>query len=298
MGIGDRGYMQNAIPFRQGFSATAWTVGVLFIFFVLSLIQESAGADFLGWAALHESSPRIWQWLTYSLLHFDFWHLLFNGLGLWWVGKAVEETDGASTYFKTLTLGVLAGAVFWWITGINGQRQDGALIGISAGVYAMLIVAMLDRLDEEVTILLFFILLVTIRVRWLIWVLSLFALCGWLFSELPGRHQWAQWQPAWSANRAHPIAHSAHLGGLLAGWMIWRYLNQINFFSGLALFKKDPSSSEPINSSSQPSRTAQKGHDQARAELDALLDKISAGGFGSLTADEKRKLEELSARLR
>jgi hypothetical protein len=32
--------------------------------------------------------------------------------------------------------------------------------------------------------------------------------------------------------------------------------------------------------------------------MDKLLDKISSGGFGSLTADEKRRLEELSARLR
>jgi hypothetical protein len=37
---------------------------------------------------------------------------------------------------------------------------------------------------------------------------------------------------------------------------------------------------------------------QARAELDRLLDKISEKGFGSLTESEKRKLEELSARLR
>jgi hypothetical protein len=37
---------------------------------------------------------------------------------------------------------------------------------------------------------------------------------------------------------------------------------------------------------------------QARAEMDRLLDKISAQGFGSLTEAEKRRLEELSARLR
>lgn len=290
--------MQKEIPFRQGFSATAWTIGILFLFFVLNLIQESAGVDFLSWAVLRETSPQVWQWLTYSLLHFDFWHLLFNGLALWWVGKIVEESNGASTYFKTLTLGVIAGALCWWITGINGQRQEGALIGISAGVYAMLIVGLLDRLDEEVTVLIFFILPVTLRVRWLVWILGVFALGGWLFSELPGRHQWAQWQPAWGTNQAHPIAHSAHLGGLLAGWIMWRHLNQISFFSGFALFKKNPSNTLSIHSNQQPSLAAQKAHNQARAELDALLDKISAGGFGSLTADEKRKLEELSTRLR
>ncbi len=36
----------------------------------------------------------------------------------------------------------------------------------------------------------------------------------------------------------------------------------------------------------------------AQAELDDLLDKISAGGLDSLTADEKRRLNELSKRLR
>ena len=36
----------------------------------------------------------------------------------------------------------------------------------------------------------------------------------------------------------------------------------------------------------------------AQAELDALLDKISAGGLESLSADEKRRLNELSKRLR
>jgi len=36
----------------------------------------------------------------------------------------------------------------------------------------------------------------------------------------------------------------------------------------------------------------------AQAELDALLDKISAGGLDSLSADEKRRLNELSKKLR
>jgi hypothetical protein len=48
-----------------------------------------------------------------------------------------------------------------------------------------------------------------------------------------------------------------------------------------------------VNPSSRPPTSA-----QARTEMDSLLDKISAGGFGSLTVGEKRRLEELSARLR
>jgi hypothetical protein len=37
---------------------------------------------------------------------------------------------------------------------------------------------------------------------------------------------------------------------------------------------------------------------QVRAELDALLDKISVKGFGSLTESEKRRLAELSDQLK
>ena len=286
--------MQKHIPFHRGVSATAWTIGVLFFFFVLNLIQESARVNFLSWATLSEASPQAWQWLTHSLLHFDFWHLLFNGLGLWWVGRIVEENYGVSTYFKTLLAGVLIGALVWWLTGLAGPRLGGALIGISAGVYALLIMGLLDRINEEVTLLLFFVLPVTLRIRWLLWILILTAVGGWLFSELPGRHQWAQWRPAWETLGPNRIGHSAHLGGLLTGWLMWRYLGQINFAGGLALFKRAPA----IDPSTSPTRTATPAPSQARAELDYLLDKISEGGFGSLTTEEKRKLEKLSARLR
>jgi membrane associated rhomboid family serine protease len=58
------------------------------------------------------------------------------------------------------------------------------------------------------------------------------------------------------------------------------------------------SRTEPYRGSSlpQPPRPADDPRDQA--ELDHLLDKISAAGMDGLTADEKRRLNELSKRLR
>jgi hypothetical protein len=60
------------------------------------------------------------------------------------------------------------------------------------------------------------------------------------------------------------------------------------------------SESKEARSPEAPAKTPAEGLSpaQARAELDRLLDKISAKGFGSLTESEKRKLEELSTRLR
>lgn len=297
MGIGDRAYMRDRSAPREPISMTAWVVGILVGFFILNLIQESAHADFLGWMALDEGALRPWQWLTHALLHEGFWHLLGNCLVLWWTGATVEQEHGAATFLKVLVGGALIGALTWFLTGLGGPH-DSALIGISAGVYALMLVALLDKLDHQITLLLFFFLPVTLKVRWLLILTALFTLLGWGFSEFPARHGWGAWKPAWHDG----IAHSAHLGGLIFGWLAWRYLNRTNWAPSYAQVQEPMPTDAPSpafetpteeNPASRPLTSA-----QARAELDLLLDKISAGGFGSLTVGEKRRLEELSARLR
>jgi hypothetical protein len=115
-------------------------------------------------------------------------------------------------YFYVLVGGTLAGAVLWKLSGIGGSHP-GSIIGISAGVYAMMLVALLDKLDHQITLLLFFFLPVTLKVRWMLLLTALFTLLGWIFAELPGRHDWTKWHAAWTDS----IAHSAHPGALLAG---------------------------------------------------------------------------------
>ena len=308
MGIGDRAYMRNQRLAREPISVTAWVVGVLVAFFILTLIQESAGANFLGWAMLRESAPLVWQWLTYALLHNEFWHLLGNCLILWWTGAIVEREHGPRALLAVLASGTLFGALVWALTGLGGDRS-GLLVGISAGVYALMLVALLDKLDHQITLLLFFFLPVTLKVRWLLIAITLFTVLGWAFAELPGRHAWPQWHAAWNDS----IAHSAHLGGLVLGWLAYRRLNQTNLRvqdaqgyvktsepDDASAIARDAYAAEEISSgtNNEAKSPASLTKGQARAELDTLLDKISAGGFGSLTVGEKRRLEELSARLR
>ena len=297
MGIGDRAYMRDRSAPREPISMTAWAVGVLVGFFILNLIQDSAHADFLGWMVLKESALRPWQWLTHALLHKEFWHLLGNCLVLWWTGATVEQEHGPTRFLQVLFGGALIGALTWYLTGLGGGHIS-ALIGISAGVYALMLVALLDKLDHQITLLLFFFLPVTLKVRWLLLLTALFTALGWAFSEFPARHDWTAWKPAWHTG----IAHSAHLGGLIFGWLAWRYLNRTNWAPSYAQVQEPMPTDAPSpafetpteeNPSSRPLTSA-----QARAEMDMLLDKISSGGFGSLTVGEKRRLEELSARLR
>jgi membrane associated rhomboid family serine protease len=296
MGIGDRAYMRNQRTYREPLSATAWTIAVLVAVFIVNLIQESAGADLLSWAILSESHPRLWQWLTHGLLHEGFWHLLGNCLVLWWTGAIVEQDHGRRVYFQVLIAGTLSGALTWYLTGFGGA-QDGSIIGISAGVYALILVALMDKLEHQITLLLFFFLPVTLKVRWMLSLTALFTLLGWIFAELPSRHAWTKWHAAWHDS----IAHSGHLGGLILGFVAWHYLNRTNQGPSYAQVQM-PTSEAPSPAMEAPTEDntprLNPTQAEARAELDGLLDKISSGGFGSLTAAEKHRLEQLSTRLR
>ncbi len=304
MGIGDRAYMRDSTPERRQLTATAWTLGVLLSFGILGLIDWSTrfkGYSFLEPLELNNAAPQAWQWLTYALVHGGVWHFLMNAFGLWWLGNLVEESYGRRAYLQTLIGGVLLGAIVWWLTGVGGPRDSLHLLGISGGVYALMVVALLDRLESIITLLILFF-PVNIKARWLLIFATGIAALGWIFLELPGRHQWAFWNPAWAMNSEEAIAHSAHLGGLLSGWLMWRWLGRtIPEAGGAYIVQSQPMSASPeAYRPETPAKSSSEGLSpaQARAELDQLLDKISAQGFGSLTESEKRKLEELSARLR
>ncbi len=292
MGVADRTYMRGA-PEGRALPATHLVLGVLVGFFILGLVAHSSRAGFLGWMQLQTPGAQPWQWLTYALLHGDFWHLLGNGLLLWWVGPLVEAAHGRAGLVRILVLGTLAGAVAWFLTGLVGSAGS-VLIGASAAVLAAMALGLDGREDESVTLLLFFFLPVTLKVRWVMAFIWVTAVCGWAFSELPGRHEWAVWTPAWDSS----IAHSAHLGGLVVGWLAARRARVVP--EPYLVLQETPA---PPAVRTRPARAADAEPAPApslgaRAELDRLLDKISAEGFGSLSPEERRRLDELSQRLR
>lgn len=263
-------------------------IGVLVAIFVLGLIEDSAHAHFLDWMPLTEGGFAPWTWLTYALVHAHALHLIFNCWSLWWVGSQVESEQGGALLLRVLIFGVLAGAFVWWLSGLGGQGGS-QIIGISAAVMAVMVYGLADRKDEMVTILLFFIIPVPMRIRWVLRALWIITVCGWVFSELPSRHMWSFWHSAWDTD----VAHSAHLGGLIAG-AILAWAAGKNGPPRLNLQTNDDVEDAPYLKATQPKLTSA----DARIEMDHLLDKISTEGFGSLTPAERQRLEELSNRLR
>lgn len=263
-------------------------IGVLVAVFVLGLIEDSAHARFLDWMPLMEGDFAPWTWLTYALVHAHALHLIFNCWSLWWVGSQVEGEQGGAVLLRVLTFGVLAGAFVWWLSGVGGPGGS-QIIGISAAVMAVMVYGLSDREDEMVTVLLFFIIPVPMRIRWVLRALWIITLCGWIFAELPSRHTWSFWHSAWDTD----VAHSAHLGGLIAGTLLFRFIGQKSP-PQFSVQTNNVVEAAPYLKATQPTLTSA----DARMEMDYLLDKISTGGFGSLTSAERQRLEQLSNRLR
>lgn len=110
------------------------------------------------------------------------------------------------------------------------------------------------------------------------------------------------------------VAHTAHLGGMLFGFLMIRYWNRHpetnfnnsrgrEFFENLKRnFDQRQQQKRPDNPHMHAERGGSKEDDMAynarkrqnQEEIDAILDKIRKSGYDSLTKEEKQKLFEAS----
>jgi hypothetical protein len=176
---------------------------------------------------------------------------------------------------------VLAGGAVW--AAVN-WHVGGGLVGASAGVAGLFIVFACFNPHQPVTFLLFFILPVTLKPKHVAIAAVLIDLAGCVFYEVMG------------APSPFGFAHSAHLGGMAAGWIYFQFIHDREWRlpfgrSDIELprwMKKGPKSAAAatfqVNVTSSPG--------DLRAEVDRILDKINSQGFGSLSAEEKRVLDE------
>ena len=87
---------------------------------------------------------RPWTLFTYMFLHYDFWHILFNMLWLFWFGKIFLEYLSSKQLVSTYILGGLAGAILYVISyNIFPVYRDvfpnSVALGASASVMAIIV---------------------------------------------------------------------------------------------------------------------------------------------------------------
>jgi membrane associated rhomboid family serine protease len=231
----------------------------------------------------------IWTPITYSLFHDGPFHLILNMLGFYFIGKNVEVMMGKLNFCYLLLIGSILGSLFWLVFNTGGDY----LVGSSAVVMASLSFYCLRQPDNLITLLLFFILPCKLKPRWILIGVLTIEIYGFLFSEI---------------NASSGIAHSAHLGGLLGGAIVFLFLRSGRDFPRFVL---NISPSNKINKSLNSAYKVSKlnvckntykvnftNTAELQKEVDRILDKINEFGFGALSQDEKLTLDKAKGLLR
>lgn len=147
----------------------------------------------------------VWQLVTYSFLHFQLLHLVFNALALWMFGAQLESDWGSKRFlefyfFCTIAAALTTVAVSY--AHVPGLSPLTTTIGASGGIYGLLVAFGVLYGDSEIMM---FPLPFRIKAKYFVW--------GIVFLTLAGAIQ-----------ESGGVANFAHLGGLLFGYLYLKFL--------------------------------------------------------------------------
>lgn len=285
--------------------------------YLATLVLQMRGVDLTSLLGLHfflASDFHIYQFLTYMFLHGSFTHILFNMFALWMFGSVIERVWGPRKFlFYYICCGIGAGftqelvqyadysiqgiAAYQYVNAGGVQMTTNAYInlwttiGASGAVYGILLAFGMIFPNERLFIIPF---PFPIKAKWLI--VGYVAIE--LFSAMSGP--------------GDGVAHMAHLGGMLFGFLLIRYWqkhpdssgrfgrsNGMEFFDNMKRKFEERQRNSRMNAERQQTRRETDEEYNARQrqnqeKIDAILDKIRKSGYDSLTKEEKQKLFDQS----
>lgn len=279
--------------FRQGSTLTKLIYINVGVFVVIKLLQlllllTGQGMGFanllINWLSV-PSDPtlllfRPWTLITYMFLHYDFFHILFNLLYLFWFGRLFVQLVDVRKLLTVYFWGGLAGAALYIISfnllpAFHPQGGSSFLLGASASVMAILFAV--ARLRPNFSVYLF--LIGPVKLKYL-------ALGAFIIDliSIPGM--------------ANAGGHLAHIGGALIGiyygWRLSEGKIKGDFFDNMAqksegLFKKKSKLKvkhrRPMTDLEYNAKKVKR-----QKELDRILEKIKQSGYDSLSKEEKQML--------
>ncbi len=253
---------------------------------------ELTDAMVLRYFALPAFIPSLlskpWTLVTYMFLHLDFWHILFNMLWLFWFGKIFLQYLSEKKLLLTYLLGGITGGLLYVFAFNFFPLYETALpvsiaLGASAAVMAIVTAISFYVPDYSIQLLFFG----RIKILYLALILFVFD-----FFAIPG---------------ANSGGHIAHIGGafwgffyiflLKRGRMPFSWGLRFGFarsFGSLFRRKKMKASVNYSRPLSDEDYNATKIKNQKK--IDHILDKISKGGYDSLTKEEKELLFKSSGK--
>lgn len=212
---------------------------------------------------------RPWTPFTYMFVHAGLWHLAFNMIALYFFGPRVEARLG-ERHFIALYLfsGLMAALVSLVFT------PAAAIVGASGAIFGV----MLGFARYWPRALIYIWGVVPIEARWFVIGMTALSLYGGFGGGEPG------------------LAHFAHLGGFLGGFL---YLLWLDRRRGRALrVFESTTARQSVDASAQRWAAIRLDtlHPVNREQVEVLLHKAASEGPASLTADERAVLDRFSAR--
>lgn len=281
----------------QGFSILPPVVKNLliinFVFYLATIAFDYVWhidlAQYLGLHYIGASDFRPYQFVTYMFMHGNFAHIFFNMFALWMFGNSIENAWGPKRFLIFyMVCGIGAGLTQelvqyiqlrdlvenYQYVKLNGQSipVDDYLnmlttVGASGAVYGILLAFGMMWPDSRIYI--YF--AIPIKAKWFVIIYGLLE----LFSGF---------------SSVDNVAHFAHVGGMLWGFLLilyWRHKD--NGWTPKFKIRRDKNNTYYDN---RPKSDWDYNKDRADDErrTNQILEKISKGGYSSLTEEEKEFL--------
>jgi len=229
--------------------------GGIIIFRKITLVDTPAGR----WFSVFPDSPgamlQVWRLITYQFLHGSVMHILFNMLGLFFLGPTLEQHWGSRRFLIFYLSCGVAGALFYILLVAVGSLQPLPMIGASGAILGML-AACAILFPHFVVFLIVF--PVPIRTAAVILTLAYLASLITVAQNAGG--------------------DAAHLAGMAAGAayvVSQRWRGALRYKLEIRLRQKKTTTQRSL-----------------QAELDEILDKVHREGIHSLTRREKKILKQ------
>jgi membrane associated rhomboid family serine protease len=284
--LSDRSYMRDSYG-RTGTSILTWMISALIAGFFLHLIFDrwlvsKTVADFAQFSGGALENWRLWTLLTHTLIHDGPLHILFTALAIYFSGRELLPLLGERRLTWLFIGAATCGALLWY--SIHHDRNADVLIGATSVAAAFFTLFACFYPDREIAFLFFFV-PVTIKPKYAALALAAIDLAGLIFNEIPGGRFSAY------------VAHSAHVGGMLAGLFYFRFVHQREWQTPdgraeIELPKWLRKTQKVATEDPVKFKLDLTNRQDLRAEVDRILDKINSDGFSSLTLEEKRVLDE------
>ena len=266
-----------------------WSVtSILLISTIACFILQKLLENSLGFLRVHDwfalsvdglTHGRIYQLITFQFMHGGILHLVGNLIGLYFFGRAMEDMLGGKGLLLLYFLSGTIGGLVQIALGFSFPHYfGGSVVGASAGVYGLIAAFATRAPDQQITLLVFFIIPLRFPAKVFLLIFAGLAIFGII-------------------TRGDNIAHAAHLGGMLTGIIYVRWIHQ----SQHALVLWQPfRRARPRQLDSPPKRTLRRvkkkpeelpSDEFISREVDPILEKISAHGIHSLTDRERQILE-------